>query len=106
MNQVLLKAAELIERRGLTKHTRENSKGSLCLYGAISMAHAGHVNFYGKPDGAPHSAYDDACLLMQKALGVRDLSTWNNAAKRTQAEVVAKLREVASIGEATPQEGK
>jgi hypothetical protein len=92
----LLKAADLIERRGHTKYTREDEHG-LCLHGAISMAVNGDawddigcgraialVASYVRSIGG--ETYGDFCC------------SWNNAPARTKDEVVTALRNAATWG--------
>lgn len=78
--RVLLDAADLIDERGWCQNTFEDDHGRICARRAISMA-CDHFN-----DGS-------AISLAVYPYGVCD---FNDAPGRTQAEVVAKLREVAA----------
>lgn len=57
-----------------------------CLVGATDAAASDDLNL--------SCAADDALSAL---LGERSVSTWNDAPERTQAEVVAKLREAADL---------
>lgn len=60
-----------------------------CLYGAI-----------GSVIGRDPEGYRDADPLLEAVLGVSspyEVAKWNDAPERTQAEVVAKLREAALL---------
>src|SRR5581483_6582010 len=41
---VLLKAADIVRRRGLAKHTQEDERGAVCIHGAISIALNGETH--------------------------------------------------------------
>ena len=86
-SKVLLRAAEYIEEHGWCQHDLVEMSGRVCLMGAIYSV--------AKEDDA-RAALD----MVVNAIG-RFPSVWNDAPGRTQAEVVAKLREVArSFGRA------
>lgn len=56
-----------------------------CAWGAIT-----HV-FGGYPHGSPEAS------ALCKAVGTLNIGEWNDEPERTQAEVVAKLREAAAL---------
>jgi hypothetical protein len=87
--KLFLKAAALIEDRGLARGVAQDSRGRLCIVGALNLAHGGE-------------AHDSSCPLrtferFQDATG-QMLRTWNDQRGRTKEEVVAKLRAVALGG--------
>lgn len=99
--KVLLKAAALIEDRGLAKHIQCDAEGKLCIYGALVLADGGIPYSIGSRfestgifAGSTPAAME-AVRRVEKDLGTNDASIWNNAEERTQADVVAKLRAVA-----------
>lgn len=102
--KALLRAANLIEERGLAKHTREDEGGSLCLMGAISMAAIGTT---AMPVFKKTDAECQAALAVNQALLARGVphhltcpngsAYWNNEPERTEADVVAVLREAAQV---------
>ncbi len=92
---ILRKAADYIEENGLhkegfflgSKDFRQFAYGHpCCAEGAINLMGAGNPATFSK---VSHRALG----MMRKSVGDH-VSTWNDKAERTQAEVVAKLREV------------
>ena len=98
--KLLLKAAALIEKHGLAKWTVCTPDGRLCLRGAIAVASGqshsrAEVNWWHANEMAR-----EADRMVRMSLGEEskygDASAdWNNDDRRTQDEVVAKLRAVA-----------
>ena len=97
--EVLLKAADLVEERGLAKFTQEDKSGAVCVQGAIQIA------LYGRPfsnDWSPEATAANVVFgKYVKANGPdpeRALDNgsgnahWNNMPTRTKEEVVAALR--------------
>ena len=88
---VLLRAADLIEQRGLCKGMQQDELGRLCIAGAVLLASDCYIG----------SAHNEAGLLavdrFLRHIGSDDCgpAPWNNAPERTQAEVVAALRAAA-----------
>lgn len=80
---VLSRAADLIVECGWTQGEWENN-GCFCLDGALM-----HV----KGDTYTFPELDLVC----QATGAESAIWWNDAPERTQAEVVAKLREAAAL---------
>ena len=78
-----LKAIEVLEQRGWCKGHLSNSKGEVCMAGAIQIATS---------TNAP--LRDETLNLMHTTLGTL-ISKWNDAPERTKDEVTAKLREMA-----------
>ena len=97
--RLLLKAAGLVQTRGLAKHIREDDQGRVCLHGALSIAvNSGdidcqhvwlrvlvcdHLRSQGlnKNDGVED---DDWAVL------------WNNAPERTAEDVIQALEGAAA----------
>ncbi len=88
VRDVLLGAADSLERDGWMQNGYGRAGGPRCVSGALKTA-AGY-------EGAVATL--DAYRTMVEALGLGfpHLCEWNDAPERTQAEVVAKLREVAA----------
>lgn len=90
----LVAAAHLVRTRGLAKMEQEDSRGRVCLHGAISIA------VTGSPEGngpAICRAERAVCLLL-KSRGVKniveeihDCARWNNEGRRTAEEVAEAL---------------
>lgn len=84
-SEVLFKAAELIEERGLAKAALEDGKGRFCVLGALCYAQ------YGKSVSV--QSLLPASTYLRKEIGdVLDLADWNNAPERTPTEVIDTLR--------------
>jgi hypothetical protein len=79
--KVLLDAADYMEAHGHCKHAIEDSRGRVCLLGAIIRV--GKEHFYAASDRMRNYTKHPA------------LSDWNNARERTQEEVVAAFRAAA-----------
>lgn len=94
-SRLLLKAADLIERWGLAKHTTCDEKGGMCVRGALRVAegakHAPHEPNFGDASAVAF----EADRRLGVALGGDNPAFWNNAKERKPEEVVAKLRAVA-----------
>jgi hypothetical protein len=84
---VLERAADLIEPEGAwTQGDYVGPNGRCwCVLGAIKRA--GHF----------HNDINPAALALKDVVGKTWLHEWNDAPERTQAEVVAKLREAATL---------
>jgi hypothetical protein len=105
--EILEKAASLIEPEGawIQIHAATRRDGTLahytdaecfCLHGAISAAAYSMVGAEGC--GHPSArAYTFVCDLVRQETGAGGAIEWNDAPGRTQAEVVAKLREAAAL---------
>lgn len=95
VSDVLLKAADLLEKHGLAKSTRIAFDGSMCFLGALEKAQ-GYQNTWS--DTPLTYAASEA---VSKALGLPEpfpgdyrhaVVRWNNASERTVQEVVAAMR--------------
>lgn len=93
IGQILLNAADLIERRGHTKNVRQDAAGRICLHGAIGLAITGDALWMEpaeftvterlhdfRPDVGTFSYYG------------WEVAKWNNMPERTAEEVIALLR--------------
>jgi phage tail tape-measure protein len=97
--KALYDAADIIEQRGLAKGIRQDSEGRVCLRGAISIAVNGRAFCVTEMDvwiGGAVQRY------LRQRLGYAPTSnwgcaSWNNTPERTKDEVVAALRETASM---------
>lgn len=94
VSEILSKAADLIEPEGKwTKMFYETHDGRFCAYGAI--------------DYVCHSEYQSvrrAAERLRDVIGSTHIAPWNDAPERTQAEVVAALRQASTL--AKEQEDK
>lgn len=90
VSDILNNAATLIEERGWTQGRSEDSEGRLCLVGAVCRYRI----------TGPFSLYDDVFRALHRWVYTGDLADWNDAPKRTAAEVIFALRGVASIEKA------
>lgn len=89
---ILLKAAEYIRERGHCKEQFSDSRGRVCLIGALlDMAAGKHI-----------AVYRSALYLLEGYLsdksGGLGVPCWNDAPERTKEEVVAAL-EMAALHE-------
>jgi hypothetical protein len=85
---VLERAADLIEPEGAwTQGSYGGGHLPTCMGGAVNIARGRQA--WETPAGDPIAAFLAQCLGQKVAF-------WNDAPERTQAEVVAKLREAAA----------
>jgi len=95
---VLLRAAEIVRERGLAKYIQEDSFGSVCIHGAISIAANGraHVAADEFPSsGLECEACEAVCAYLRRS-GANNIwgfgaANWNNESYRTADEVIAAL---------------
>lgn len=93
--EVLLRAAEVVQERGLYKgnYARGNGvNGPVCLIGSINVAVSG-----GNP-WHEVSGVQEACEVVKNFLPKqyhRDIADWNDKPRRRKHEVVAILRKAA-----------
>lgn len=76
---VYREALSYLHRHGWCKYVPIDSKGRVCLIGALSAACGGQFNSYRDP--------------LRKQLGVDSISQWNDEDVRTFADVEAALLE-------------
>jgi hypothetical protein len=86
VSTVLRNAAELIEKKGWCQFRFLDEDGGTCLAGA------------GEASAKSVSGWWQAREFLHRYLDI-DPTIWNDAPERTQAEVVAKLREAAALAE-------
>ena len=88
--EVLLKAADILERDGWCKYSLNDRQGRHCVAGAIIVAMA------GSPGG--HALRKEARQLLRQHLPfwAPSIEGWNDLPWRTRNQVVAKLRAAAT----------
>jgi hypothetical protein len=96
--KLLLKAANWMEKYGKCEGIRVDSKGRVCVLGAIDRAGGFHP--YGDMDPLWKKAVERLASAIPPAPNHAHSPTinaawWNNDPKRPGAEIVAKLRAVA-----------
>jgi ketosteroid isomerase-like protein len=86
--QILLEAANLIERGGHCKDVLDDGHGRHCVLGAIYVTQDGgrHTR-----EGSDLRATYDAISHLQDLVGA-NIPAWNNHPDRTAAEVIRTLR--------------
>lgn len=100
VGQVLIKAADLLEEHGHTKHARERANGSMCFLGALEKAQGdGDPKILYRPDSPLTYAASEAISRM---LGLDTgryggdhrcaCVDWNNDDDRTGQEVIDAMR--------------
>lgn len=104
--KLLLKAADILDKRGLAKCTQLDERtGCMCLHGAISIA------AYGKPYNSTESAAKPSLRKLQSFMAAKfgtrnaemdpvgySLADWNNRDARTKEEVVKALQDAVFAG--------
>jgi len=88
--EVLLKAADILERDGWCKHSLNDLQGRHCVAGAIIVATV------GSPGG--HRLRKEARQLLHRRLPFWEptIESWNDLPWRTRNQVLAKLRAAAT----------
>jgi hypothetical protein len=87
-SEVLLKAADILERDGWCKYSLHDGKGRHCVAGAILLAVA------GSPGG--DALRNEARQLLRQHLSFwPNIESWNDLPWRTRNQVLAKLRATA-----------
>jgi hypothetical protein len=92
-SEILEKAAAHMERVGHCRHfyfgdDSDWATGACCAVGAVTIA--------GKFETPRKAEESETAIILARAV-VGSTVTWNDAPERTQAEVVAKLREAAEL---------
>jgi hypothetical protein len=96
VSRLLLKAADVMEKRGKCEGIRTGPLGSVCVLGALD--HAGGWADGPEMYGDHHPLWKKAVTRLALALGgtdCRDCVEWNNDAERSGDEIISKLRAVA-----------
>ena len=97
---VLLKAADIVRRRGLAKYTQRAGDGSVCVQGAISVAVTGQVYCSSRNEKYCEATRRLGQYLIAKGEEGADETGnayWNNAPERTAEEVIAALEGCAAL---------
>jgi hypothetical protein len=99
--QILLDAADLIEREGHCKDVLDDGQGRHCALGAIYLTQHG-----GRPtrEGPDLRAAYSAVSHLQDLVGP-NIPAWNNHPDRTAAEIIGTLRTCA-LGEPSRESSK
>jgi hypothetical protein len=98
---VLYRAADLIDQRGLTKYCLVDHEGKLCTLGAINMAITGNPYYGGycsdkEKENLLEETQNRIISRLSALNRIYDVVDWNNRPERTKKEVVDALREVAA----------
>jgi hypothetical protein len=95
---VLMKAADLLEKHGHIKHLRGDLKSGMCFLGAIEAAQGRSKSWVDTP-----LTYE-ASRVVVKALNLTAghddrvvMANWNNEPKRTAQEVIDAMRLAAKV---------
>lgn len=86
--QLLLKAANHMQRHGWCRKRNEDAEGRVCLIGALSAV----ADRYGYYD----TAYADALCRLRHHLKMA-ISTWNDHICKSKARAVRTLRAAAKV---------
>lgn len=89
--ELMLKAADLIEKHGHAKGSYTDARGGYCFMGALHVAETGDTM-------GTNGLSSEACHRVMKHIGSRGFIDWNDAPERTGAEVVGIMRRVALGG--------
>ncbi|OZE35651.1 MULTISPECIES: hypothetical protein [unclassified Rhodococcus (in: high G+C Gram-positive bacteria)] len=99
--EVLTKAADLIEVKGWTRGQFQDEAGCLCTVGAIILAGGGSFKYDedGRPDDYEDPAdtgfgITDAFKALEELVG-QELVTWNDGLDRDKSDVVNAMRAAA-----------
>jgi hypothetical protein len=100
---VLMKAADLLEKHGHVKMTRKNPNGSMCFLGALKTAQGRdeHHHTYDTPLTllASEKVMETLGLTFGRGYALNDarhvMADWNNEGKRTAQEVIDAMRQTA-----------
>lgn len=96
VKELLLKAADLLERDGWVQHTRYASNGARCVLGALDDALGG----MREADHEAPDVWKKAVTLIADSVEAPyewtfRVAEWNNAKGRTAQQVIRKLRKLA-----------
>ena len=89
-SEVLLKAADILERDGWCKDSLHDGQGRHCVAGAILIAVSGSPGRAELRDEARH------LLRQHLPFWAPTIETWNDMPWRTRDQVLAKLRAAAT----------
>lgn len=82
--EILLAAADHLERYGWVKNMRGGPGAPCCTVGAIAVA-----------CNNDEPLYSEACQVLREHLNVRRLTDWNDTRSRTADEVITAMRAAA-----------
>ena len=90
--ELLLRAADEIERRGHAKRVMQDDYGQVCFWGALNYADHGHPQF--PTSNLAIQASENFCAWRRGDMANPDSSniTWNDAPWRSGLEIVATMR--------------
>lgn len=108
----LLKAADLLEKRGHTKHIRLDGAGRMCFLGAVAVAQGQESGWLLGERGGDSKITHEAARAVVDSLGLKPrrlltdkgderdyrgvMVDWNNKTERTGQEVIDAMRQTAS----------
>lgn len=87
--KVLLKAADVIEKRGWIKGTLEGSAGRVCAIGAINLVESGVV------DAGRMALRDSVAISKLGCYLNNEVDIWNDVVAKSSAEVMAVMKDCA-----------
>jgi hypothetical protein len=90
-DEILDRAADLIDERGWCQGTYQDSAGGLCIDAATAVAAMGRLDILR---AIKNSSFVDATLAVVEAVDATTFK-WNDAPERTQEEVTSTMRAVA-----------
>lgn len=100
--QILLKAADILEEKNWIQGEMDDRAGGYCMMGAMQVAIYGTTTivqdaYYGhvEKEKDHHPVYIQGLGKLGAAISDIPVHEWNDRKGRTKAEVIAKLREVA-----------
>lgn len=104
--QTLLKAADVIRRRGHAKRVLEDTAGGVCIMGAINVALHNDASYAPNIPAALEAGSKMSDYISRMGWAVRPdyyfgepelqaAVNWNNALERTKEEVIATLEAAA-----------
>lgn len=83
--KLLLDTADYLEGHGWCQGAAQDSKGRMCVLGAMSSVFVGPA----------YENYSEGVARVLKQTGAFEIAGWNDAPGRTQDEVVSMLRAAA-----------
>ena len=84
---VLARAADIIEKHGWCRRYFKDSRGRVCMLGALAAAFESRE---------PDRRWNTATALIERVIGQPEISLWNDSQK-TRQPVIAALRKAAIL---------
>ncbi len=84
---ILIKAREVLVTRGWTQGAYEDSKGCVCLYGALNVADGKEP----QDETRNSAAFNEAVAALEDQIGCDYLDVWNDEYDRTVDDVLAVI---------------